>query len=165
MNKKLGVLLISCLILVGISSLSTPIKEIKACTSESSPPTSYIYAMGSDGPVATLYKIDLSTFNNVSTLYFPNSQVGDNLATYGNYIYADTLDVPSQIYKIALNSFSEVSEITLAPGQGDGNYMVAYNGSLYVGLGTDPTSEPFAAIVKVDLSTFTETAVLPLEKG
>lgn len=118
--------------------------------------------------VAKIEKIDLTTFTRTATLQW---QVGtsDDIADLiidgtGSYIYAIE-DSPSQpiLYKIDTNPLEIVANITF-PSDSTKYYcpkgLEIIGTDLYIGTGSIPSS-----IIKVDLGTFTETAVVNAPVG
>lgn len=114
----------------------------------------YLYVSLYSGGIT---KVDINDFTKVSTLSITRSM---RIKSDGVYLYAATIQNPSNVLKIDLSTFTIADTLTLLIGESNCESLDCDGTFLYVGSDTTP-----ARITKVDLATFSRVGVITLASG
>ncbi len=115
----------------------------------------YLY-VGLQTSPGKIVKINLSSFIKESTLTLAAGENTVNtLSSDGTYLYAGLTTTPAKVVKIDLSTFIKDSTLSLASGN-NVNFIFTDGIDLYAAIGST------ASISKINISTFTETAILAI---
>lgn len=130
------------------------------------PEKRYLYVGHDELPQAAITKIDLATFQIVSTLTLDADDDDlDRICVHNGKLYVSCRTSPARLVKIDLATFTREDHIDLLAGENRGYDLVPVGDKLYWSLGIQIAGAPIGRIAKIDLPSFTRETVLTLQAG